>query len=49
MSLIDTDFDESVIGRSLTTVRPPADSGSTGGALSTQRVTLASGAEGARA
>ncbi|WP_433463101.1 cupin domain-containing protein [Spirillospora sp. CA-128828] len=57
MSLIAPDFDESVIvrsaeaeviGRSPTTIRLLADSSSTGGALSTQRVTLAGGADGAR-
>lgn len=57
MSLIAPDFDESVIvrsadaeviGRSPITVRLLADSGSTGGALSTQRVTLADGADGAK-
>ncbi|GGO80395.1 cupin domain-containing protein [Wenjunlia tyrosinilytica] len=57
MSLILPDFDESVIvrsaeaevvGRAPTTIRMLADSGSTGGALSTQRVTLTGGADGAR-
>lgn len=57
MSLIAPDFDESVIvrsaeaeviGRTPTTIRLLADSSSTGGALSTQRVTLAGGADGAR-
>ncbi|MEV3925318.1 cupin domain-containing protein [Actinomadura coerulea] len=57
MSLISPDFDESVIvrsaeaeviGRSPVTIRLLADSGSTGGALSTQRVTLGAGADGAR-
>ncbi|MEV4005856.1 cupin domain-containing protein [Actinomadura sp. NPDC049753] len=57
MSLISPDFDESVIvrsaeaeviGRSPVTIRLLADSGSTGGALSTQRVTLATGADGAK-
>lgn len=57
MSLIPPDFDESVIvrsaeaeviGRSPVTIRLLADSGSTGGALSTQRVTLATGADGAK-
>jgi quercetin dioxygenase-like cupin family protein len=57
MSLIVPDFDESVIvrsaeaevvGRAPTTVRLLADSSSTGGALSTQRVTLTSGADGAK-
>lgn len=57
MSLIAPDFGESVIvrsteaeviGRAPTTIRLLADSGSTGGALSTQRVTLAGGADGAR-
>jgi hypothetical protein len=54
MSLITPDFDESVIVRSAkaevigqapTTIRLLADSSSTGGALSTQRVTLADGAK----
>ena len=57
MSLISPDFDESVIvrsaeaeviGRAPSTVRLLADSSSTGGALSTQRVTLKDGADGAR-
>lgn len=57
MSLIVPDFDESVIvrsaeaeviGRAPTTVRLLADSGSTGGALSAQRVTLINGADGAK-
>ncbi|MFF4550279.1 cupin domain-containing protein [Streptomyces sp. NPDC001435] len=56
MSLIVPTFDETVvvreaeaevIGRAPTTVRLLADSGSTGGALSTQRVTLTQGADGA--
>jgi quercetin dioxygenase-like cupin family protein len=56
MSLIAPDFDQSVIvraaeaeviGRTPTTVRLLADSSATGGALSTQRVTLADGANGA--
>ncbi|WUH88980.1 cupin domain-containing protein [Streptomyces sp. NBC_00433] len=56
MSLIVPKFDESVvvrsaeaevIGRAPTTVRLLADSSATGGALSTQRVTLADGAAGA--
>ncbi|MFI6585927.1 cupin domain-containing protein [Embleya sp. NPDC050493] len=56
MSLIVPGFDDSVlvrsndaevIGRAPTTVRLLADSSSTGGALSTQRVTLADGANGA--
>lgn len=56
MSLIHPDFDRSlvvreadaeVIGRAPTTIRLLADSSSTGGALSTQRVTLAEGANGA--
>lgn len=37
-----------VIGRSPTTVRLLAGSGATGGALSTQRATLAGGADGAK-
>lgn len=57
MSLIVPDFDPSVIvrsheaeviGRAPTTVRLLADSSATGGALSTQRVTLTGGADGAR-
>ncbi|MFE9993718.1 cupin domain-containing protein [Streptomyces avermitilis] len=57
MTLIVPDFDESVIvrsvdaevvGRAPTTVRLLADSSSTGGALSMQRVTLTDGADGAR-
>ncbi|NUW33691.1 cupin domain-containing protein [Nonomuraea sp. SMC257] len=57
MSLIDPRFTESVIvrsaeaeviGRAPTTIRLLADSDSTGGALSTQRVTLADGADGAK-
>ncbi|MGH3319777.1 MAG: hypothetical protein ACRDN9_06265 [Streptosporangiaceae bacterium] len=52
MSLIVPDFDESVIvrsaeaeviGRAPTTIRLLADSSSTGGALSTQRVSLTDG------
>jgi quercetin dioxygenase-like cupin family protein len=57
MSLIPPDFDESVIVRSAeakvvdlspSVTRLLADSSSTGGALSTHRVTLAEGADGAR-
>ncbi|RII13854.1 Cupin domain protein [Streptomyces sp. YIM 130001] len=56
MSLVVPDFDASVIvrssdaeviGRAPTTVRLLADSSATGGALSTQRVTLEGGADGA--
>ncbi|WP_037909037.1 cupin domain-containing protein [Actinacidiphila yeochonensis] len=56
MSLVLPDFTESVIvrsadaevvGRAPTTVRLLADSSATGGALSTQRVTLLDGADGA--
>jgi mannose-6-phosphate isomerase-like protein (cupin superfamily) len=56
MSLFVPEFDDSVvvhaadaetIGQAPTTVRLLADSSSTGGALSTQRVTLANGANGA--
>ncbi|MEV8565619.1 cupin domain-containing protein [Streptomyces sp. NPDC051322] len=56
MSLIVPEFDESVVvrsaeaevvGRAPTTIRLLADSSATGGALSTQRVTLADGANGA--
>jgi mannose-6-phosphate isomerase-like protein (cupin superfamily) len=57
MSLFVPKFDESVIvreadaevvGRAPTTVRLLADSSATGGALSTQRVTLSAGADGAK-
>jgi mannose-6-phosphate isomerase-like protein (cupin superfamily) len=57
MSLIVPHFDESVVVRSaeaevvgqvLSTIRLLADSSSTGGALSTQRVTLTGGTDGAR-
>jgi mannose-6-phosphate isomerase-like protein (cupin superfamily) len=57
MSLIAPDFDESVIVRSAeaevvgqapSTIRLLADNSSTGGALSTQRVTLIGGRDGAR-
>jgi quercetin dioxygenase-like cupin family protein len=57
MSLIVPGFDESVIvrsaeaemiGRPPTTIRLLADSSSTGGALSTQRVSLTDGADGAK-
>jgi mannose-6-phosphate isomerase-like protein (cupin superfamily) len=57
MSLVVPDFPESVIvrsadaeviGRAPTTVRLLADASSTGDALSTQRVTLTGGADGAR-
>jgi quercetin dioxygenase-like cupin family protein len=57
MSLIAPDFHESVvvrsaeaevIGRAPTTIRLLADSSSTGGALSTQRVSLTDGADGAK-
>lgn len=56
MSLISSDFSEAVIvrgaeaeviGRAPTAVRLLADSSSTGGTLSTQRVTLSEGASGA--
>ncbi|WP_431775204.1 cupin domain-containing protein [Streptomyces cucumeris] len=56
MSLVIPDFDSSVhvrsadaevVGRTPTTVRLLADSSATGGALSTQRVTLGAGANGA--
>ena len=56
MSLIVADFTESVvvrqaaaevIGQQPITIRLLADSSSTGGALSTQRVTLGNGADGA--
>ena len=57
MSLIKPDFDQSVlvraadaevVGRAPTTIRLLADGSATGGALSTQRVTLNNGADGAR-
>jgi quercetin dioxygenase-like cupin family protein len=57
MSLIVPEFNESVIvrdaeaeviGQAPTTIKLLADSGSTGGALSAQRVTLTDGADGAR-
>ncbi|MFD7718324.1 cupin domain-containing protein [Streptomyces sp. NPDC059814] len=57
MSLIVPDFDESVlvrsadaevVGRAPTTIRLLADSSATGGALSTQRVSLTNGADGAK-
>src|SRR3981081_438726 len=57
MSLIVPGFDESVIvrsaeaeviGRPPTTIRLLADSSSTGGPLSTQRVSLTDGADGAK-
>jgi quercetin dioxygenase-like cupin family protein len=57
MSLFVPEFDESVIvrdaeaevvGRAPTTVKLLADSSATGGALSTQRVTLTGGADGAK-
>ncbi|MFI0406381.1 cupin domain-containing protein [Actinomadura sp. 3N508] len=57
MSQLTPDFDQAVIvrgaeaeviGRAPTTIRLLADSSSTGGALSTQRVTLAGGADGAK-
>ena len=57
MSLIVPDFNESVIvrsaeaeviGRAPTTIRLLADGSATGGALSTQRVSLTGGADGAR-
>ncbi|GAA2014377.1 cupin domain-containing protein [Catenulispora yoronensis] len=59
MSLLTPSFNESqsviarsaeaeVIGRAPTTIRLLADSSSTGGALSTQQVTLADGADGAK-
>ncbi|MFD8690524.1 cupin domain-containing protein [Streptomyces sp. NPDC059651] len=56
MSLIHPDFDRSlvvreadaeVVGRAPTTIRLLADSSATGGALSTQRVTLTEGTNGA--
>jgi quercetin dioxygenase-like cupin family protein len=47
-SVIVRSGDAEVVGRAPTTVRLLADSSTTGGALSTQRVTLADGADGAR-
>ncbi|MEV4050184.1 cupin domain-containing protein [Amycolatopsis sp. NPDC049688] len=47
-SLVVRAADAEVIGRAPTTVRLLADAGSTGGALSTQRVTLTDGADGAK-
>jgi mannose-6-phosphate isomerase-like protein (cupin superfamily) len=46
-SILVREADAEVVGRAPTTVRLLADSGDTGGALSTQRVTLADGADGA--
>ncbi|MFI0371558.1 cupin domain-containing protein [Actinomadura sp. 1N219] len=57
MSQLTPDFDQAVIvraaeaeviGQAPTTIRLLADSSSTGGTLSTQRVTLADGADGAK-
>jgi mannose-6-phosphate isomerase-like protein (cupin superfamily) len=49
MSLVNPSFTESeVIGRAPATIHLLADASSTGGALSTQRVTLTGGADGAR-
>jgi quercetin dioxygenase-like cupin family protein len=47
-SVIVRSAEAEVIGRAPTTIRLLADSSSTGGALSTQRVTLADGADGAK-
>jgi len=47
-SVIVRDADAEVIGRAPTTIRLLADSSDTGGALSTQRVTLNNGADGAK-
>jgi mannose-6-phosphate isomerase-like protein (cupin superfamily) len=47
-SVVVRNAEAEVIGQAPTTVRLLADSGSTGGALSTQRVTLNNGADGAR-
>jgi mannose-6-phosphate isomerase-like protein (cupin superfamily) len=47
-SVIVRSADAEVVGRAPTTVRLLADSSATGGALSTQRVTLNGGADGAR-
>ncbi len=46
-SLVIREADAEVIGRAPTTIRLLADSHATGGALSTQRVTLAGGVNGA--
>ncbi|MEW2100910.1 quercetin dioxygenase-like cupin family protein [Streptomyces griseus] len=46
-SLVIREADAEVIGRAPTTIRLLADSHATGGALSTQRVTLAEGVNGA--
>ncbi|KOX03818.1 cupin [Streptomyces sp. NRRL B-1140] len=47
-SVIVREAEAEVVGRAPTTVRLLADSSATGGALSTQRVTLTSGADGAK-
>ena len=47
-SVIVRSADAEVVGRAPTTVRLLADASSAGGALSTQRVTLSGGADGAR-
>ena len=47
-SVIVRDAEAEVVGRAPVTVKLLADSGSTGGALSTQRVTLTGGADGAK-
>ncbi|WP_369240201.1 cupin domain-containing protein [Streptomyces sp. R21] len=47
-SVITRSADAEVIGQAPTTIRLLADSDSTGGALSTQRVTLTDGADGAK-
>ncbi|MFI1166801.1 cupin domain-containing protein [Streptomyces sp. NPDC020801] len=47
-SVIVRDAEAEVVGRAPTTVRLLADSSRTGGALSTQRVTLTAGADGAK-
>jgi mannose-6-phosphate isomerase-like protein (cupin superfamily) len=47
-SVVVRNAEAEVIGQAPTTVRLLADSGSTGGALSTQRVTLNNGADGAK-
>ncbi|MFE0725370.1 cupin domain-containing protein [Streptomyces rochei] len=47
-SVVVREADAEVVGRAPTTVRLLADSSATGGALSTQRVTLTAGADGAK-
>jgi mannose-6-phosphate isomerase-like protein (cupin superfamily) len=47
-SVIVRSVDAEIVGRAPTTMRLLADASSTGGALSTQRVTLSNGADGAK-